>query len=80
MDGIAVHADSASVNLNFWVTPDDANLDPDSGGLVVYPKVPPEKGAAADHQPEKDVRRRVGTGDKEQGVPAWDSVDFRDRD
>lgn len=69
MAGIAVHADSASVNLNFWVTPDDANLDPDSGGLVVYPKVPPEKGVAEDHQREKDVRRRVGVEDKEQGVP-----------
>ncbi|CBJ25538.1 conserved unknown protein [Ectocarpus siliculosus] len=41
MDGIATHSDHATVNLNFWVTPDDANLDPSSGGLVVYPKVPP---------------------------------------
>lgn len=46
MDGISVHADSASVNLNFWVTPDDANLDPNSGGLVVYPREPPSSGAA----------------------------------
>jgi hypothetical protein len=30
------HADFASVNVNFWVTPDDANLDKTSGGLVVY--------------------------------------------
>ena len=36
LDGIAVHADAAAVNVNFWVTPDDANLDPDRGGLVVY--------------------------------------------
>lgn len=34
--GINVHADFARVNLNFWVTPDDANLDPTTGGLVVY--------------------------------------------
>lgn len=34
--GINVHADFARVNLNFWVTPDDANLDPDSGGMVIY--------------------------------------------
>ena len=34
--GINVHADYARVNLNFWVTPDAANLDPDSGGLIVY--------------------------------------------
>lgn len=55
MDGIAVHADSATVNLNFWLTPDEANLDPTSGGLVVYPKVPPNRGlqqgaaAGSDH-------------------------------
>ena len=30
------HADFAAVNVNFWITPDDANLDQESGGLVVY--------------------------------------------
>lgn len=30
------HADFAAVNVNFWITPDDANLDETSGGLVVY--------------------------------------------
>lgn len=45
MDGISVHADSASVNLNFWVTPDEANLDPSSGGLIIYPKAPPNGGS-----------------------------------
>ncbi|MFH8627910.1 tetratricopeptide repeat protein [Streptomyces vietnamensis] len=30
------HADFAAVNLNFWITPTDANLDTESGGLVVY--------------------------------------------
>lgn len=34
--GLNVHADFARVNLNFWVTPDDANLDPTTGGLVVH--------------------------------------------
>lgn len=57
MDGIKVHADSATVNLNFWVTPDQANLDPESGGLVVYPKVPPNRGIGQD-QPEGNVRYR----------------------
>ena len=36
MDGIAIHADAAAVNVNFWITPDEANLDPESGGLVVW--------------------------------------------
>jgi hypothetical protein len=30
------HANFAAVNVNFWITPDDANLDKGSGGLVVY--------------------------------------------
>ncbi|HLH97369.1 MAG TPA: tetratricopeptide repeat protein [Xanthobacteraceae bacterium] len=34
--GIAIHADFAAVNVNFWITPDEANLDPESGGLVVW--------------------------------------------
>lgn len=34
--GLNVHADFARVNLNFWVTPDDAVLDPKTGGLVVH--------------------------------------------
>ncbi|WP_269623980.1 tetratricopeptide repeat protein [Prochlorococcus marinus] len=34
--GINVHADFAAVNVNFWITPQEANLNPDSGGLVVY--------------------------------------------
>jgi len=36
LSGIAVHADFAAVNVNFWITPDDADLDPDSGGLIVW--------------------------------------------
>ena len=34
--GIKPHADAAAVNVNFWITPTSANLDPSSGGLVVY--------------------------------------------
>mmetsp|Transcript_23895 Transcript_23895/g.59010 ORF Transcript_23895/g.59010 Transcript_23895/m.59010 type:complete len:407 (-) Transcript_23895:98-1318(-) len=39
--GINVHADEAAVNLNFWITNEDANLNKESGGLVVYTKKPP---------------------------------------
>lgn len=41
--GIGLHADGAAVNVNFWITPDRANLDGESGGLLVYPaKAPPD--------------------------------------
>lgn len=43
MAGINPHADFARINLNFWITPDEANLDPETGGLIVYRKAaPPE--------------------------------------
>jgi hypothetical protein len=41
MAGINPHADFAKVNLNFWITPDAANLDPETGGLIVYRKAAP---------------------------------------
>ena len=36
LGGTRIHADDAAVNLNFWITPDSANLDPNNGGLLVY--------------------------------------------
>jgi tetratricopeptide (TPR) repeat protein len=41
MSGIQIHADEAAVNVNFWITPDEANLDPGHGGLVVWDKAAP---------------------------------------
>lgn len=38
---INIHADCAAVNINFWITPDAANLNPESGGMVVWDKMPP---------------------------------------
>jgi len=34
--GINIHADVAAVNVNFWITPDEACEDPETGGLVVW--------------------------------------------
>lgn len=36
MQGINMHADFAKVNVNFWITPDEACEDPATGGMVVY--------------------------------------------
>lgn len=36
--GIGAHIDPARANLNFWVTPDESNLEPRSGGMVVWRK------------------------------------------
>jgi hypothetical protein len=34
--GTHVHADEAAVNVNFWITPDEANRDPEHGGLILW--------------------------------------------
>ena len=39
--GITPHADFACINVNIWLTPEDANEDPMSGGLVVWKEKPP---------------------------------------
>jgi tetratricopeptide (TPR) repeat protein len=41
LDGIGIHADEAAINVNFWITPDAANLDPEGGGLVIWDKAAP---------------------------------------
>jgi hypothetical protein len=41
LQGTGVHADFAAVNVNFWITPDESNLDPECGGLVVWDKPAP---------------------------------------
>jgi hypothetical protein len=39
--GINIHADQAAVNVNIWLTPEDANLDKTNGGLVIFTTKPP---------------------------------------
>ncbi|MCX7227816.1 MAG: tetratricopeptide repeat protein [Burkholderiales bacterium] len=39
--GTGVHADEAAVNVNFWITPDEANLDASGGGLIVHSREAP---------------------------------------
>jgi tetratricopeptide (TPR) repeat protein len=41
LSGVVAHADESVINLNFWITPDEANLDPESGGMVVYDQEAP---------------------------------------
>ena len=36
LPGVGLHADRAAVNVNFWITPDDANRDPGSGGMIIW--------------------------------------------
>jgi hypothetical protein len=36
LQGIDAHADAARVNVNFWITPDEACIDPAIGGMTVW--------------------------------------------
>ena len=40
--GITVHADSALVNLNFWITPNKYNNNKNTGGIKVYDILAPK--------------------------------------
>jgi tetratricopeptide (TPR) repeat protein len=41
LKGISLHADFAAVNVNFWITPESANRDPEHGGLIIWDKAAP---------------------------------------
>ena len=58
LSGIPMHADFAAVNVNFWVTPDDANLDPAGGGLIVWDKEAPLDWDFAKYNNDQPALRR----------------------
>jgi tetratricopeptide (TPR) repeat protein len=58
MTGINVHADFAAVNVNFWITPDEACCNPGNGGLVVWNKESPRDWSFQQYNAdEKHIRR-----------------------
>ena len=54
MTGINLHADFAKVNTNFWITPDEACLDKNTGGLVVYDVPAPAHWSFLDYNAETE--------------------------
>jgi len=52
--GLNIHADAAAVNVNFWITPDEANLDPQSGGLEVWDKEAPREWNFKEYNSQKN--------------------------
>ena len=43
LTALGIHADAAAVNVNFWITEDEANLDAGRGGLLVYTEDAPRE-------------------------------------
>ena len=42
-EGTNIHADQATVNVNFWITPEIGNQDKSKGGLKIWNKLPPKE-------------------------------------
>lgn len=55
--GIEPHADDGAVSVNFWVTPDEANLDPGHGGLAVYTATAPAGWHPTSYDSDRDAIR-----------------------
>lgn len=53
MQGINMHADFAKINVNFWITPDDACDDNSTGGMVVYDVPAPSSWTFADYNDDQ---------------------------
>ena len=58
LPGTDIHGDDADFSLNFWITPDAANLDPDTGGLVVWDKTAPSNWSFNDYNSGGDRVRQ----------------------
>ena len=55
--GIDIHADQSDISLNFWITPDLANLQPGGGGLDVWDVAAPADWTFDDYnRGDKDIR------------------------
>lgn len=65
---IDVHADDAAISLNFWITPDSANRDPDTGGLVVYESPPPYDWPIVDYDADQARIRKFLDDNGERAV------------
>ena len=58
LPGTDIHGDDADYSLNVWITPDSANLDPDSGGLVMWDELAPSEWSYDDYNSGGDKVRR----------------------
>jgi tetratricopeptide (TPR) repeat protein len=67
--GLNIHADAAAVNVNFWITEDEANLDPTTGGLVVYDKEAPQEWNFKEYNSDRN-KPRILAWLKEAGAQA----------
>ena len=58
LPGTDIHGDDADFSLNLWITPDSANLDPESGGLEVWDRTAPSDWSFDDYNSGGDRVRQ----------------------
>ena len=69
LPGTDIHGDDADFSLNLWITPDSANLDPGTGGLVMWDKTAPSDWSYADYNSGGDrVRQYLQDHDAQSHV------------
>jgi tetratricopeptide (TPR) repeat protein len=87
--GTGLHADYSMVNVNFYITPDEANRDPESGGLKVWDAAPPPDWSFPKYNGDMQASRAYldGIGAKSVTVPyranralVFDSALFHETD
>lgn len=78
--GLRPHADNGTYVVNFWLTPDEFNLAPSSGGMVLFDVRRPDTLMSPEFQvsPQSDeyVRRRTAGGRLEIGYRCNRAVIF----
>ena len=47
--GVITHADVAKVNVNLWISRQESNLSPKTGGLQIWKKIPPDDWSFGDY-------------------------------
>jgi hypothetical protein len=69
LPGTDIHGDDADFSLNLWITPDSANLDPTTGGLVVWDKTAPSDWSFDDYNSGGErVRQYLRDSDAESTI------------
>ncbi len=58
LPGTDIHGDDADFSLNLWITPDCSNLDPSTGGLVVWDTTAPSDWSFDDYNSGGDRVRQ----------------------
>lgn len=71
LSAVGLHADAAAINVNFWITPDDANLDPEASGLMVWDKAAPAEWSFKKYNRDEEAIRRflADSGARAHEVP-----------